>query len=433
MNRTAIKAIKARQVYSDRMKAAIMVTVITEGGVAAQSICSPGISVGSHEAAALYDGEESFRGQGVTTAVNNINTKIAPRLLGHSVLNQAENDGILLELGKKEMGANALTAVSTALLNAGAAALDIPLYEFVGGTRAFTMPVPAALVATGSNRYGYDRGIGYKPTYSMLAYDFETYQDASEALWETYMNWYDFMKDKLAIKMQPIAGMAIPKGKVDNDFQLWEMMAEVIDRSGYHDRIGLQVDMAANCFYDRETQSYRGLFSGQEKNREEMIRLVNRMAKEYPFVSIEDPLMEDDFDGYAQLTRETGIQIIGDDLIATNKERVKKAIKTGACNCIRIAAAQIGTFSEAAETALYAMENNIGISVCGERGEGINACDYAVGLNAGTAREYGMCYSGNRLMEIRNRIGSRAKFFGIDGIKGKLSQKGRQWESGYEN
>jgi len=355
--------------------------------------------------------------------VEQINRVIAPCLVGHSVFRQAENDGILLGLGKEKMGANSLTAVSTALLYAGAAVLDIPLYEYIGGTRAFTMPVPAALVATGSNRYGFEKGIGYKPTYSMLAYGFETYQEASEALWETYMNWYDLMKERLAIKMQPIAGMAIPAGKVENDFQLWEMMAETIDKSGYHGRIGLQADMAANCFYHKESGTYRGLFSAGEKSRAELMDCVRKMAKEYPFVSVEDPLMEDDFEGFAQLTKETGIQIIGDDLIATNKERVKTAVETGACNCIRIAAAQIGTFSEAAETALYAAEHNIGISVCGERGEGLAACDYAVGLNAGTAREYGMCYSGNRLMEIGNRIGARARFFGADGIKGGAVSK----------
>ena len=237
-------------------------------------------------------------------------------------------------------------------------------------------------------------------------------------MWNTYMNWYDFMKEKLSIKMQPIAGMAIPPGKVRDDFQLWEMMAEVIDRSGYQGRIGLQVDMAANCFYNRRTERYEGLFSREEKTREELIEIVLKMAREYPFVSIEDPLMEDDFDGFAEITKKSGIQIIGDDLVAGRMDRLKRAADRNACNCIRLAAGQIGTFSQVIHLALFAGENNVGISVCGERGEGVNACDYAVGLNAGAAREYGMCYSGNRLSEIEKEIGPRVRFYGREGIKG---------------
>ena len=419
MSATQIRSITAQEVYSVRMKAAVMVTVITENGAVGKAVCSPGISVGLHEELPLYDGGKRFAGCGVRKAVRNVNEILGPMLIGRCAERQAENDAIILSKGKIEMGVNAITALSTAVLNAGANALGEPLYRHIGGVRAFTMPVPAALIATGSNRYGFETGIGYKPTYSMLAYGFDSYNEAVTALWETYMNWYDIMKTKLAIKMQPIAGMAIPKGKLRNDYELWEMMAEVIASSGYRGRIGLQVDMAANSFYNEETQKYEGIFSPEPKTRDEMIQLVLKMAREYPFVSIEDPLMEDDFEGFAVLTKESGIQIVGDDLIATHKDRLEKAIKIKACNCIRIATAQIGTFSEAAETALIAAENNIGISPCGERGEGLNACDYAVGLNAGTAREYGMCYSGNRLMEIEKEIGSRVRFYGREGIKGK--------------
>ncbi len=418
MSRVQIKRVQAREVYWDRMKAAVMVTVTTEGGAVGKAVWSPGLSVGTHEPLPLYDKCSRFGGFGLKGVADYINRETGKRLVGLDVRQQAGIDGILADEYGREPGIAGLAPLSSAVLDAAAREGGVSLYRYVGGERAFVMPVPAALVATGSNRYGFERGIGYKPTYSMLAYGFDTYREASEALWNTYMNWYDFMRERLSVKMQPIAGMAIPPGKVKDDFQLWEMMAEVIDRSGYHGRIGLQADMAANCFYNRSTKRYEGLFSREEKNREEMIEIVLKMAREYPFVSVEDPLMEDDFEGFAKITEKSGIQIIGDDLVAGRMDRLKLAAEKKACNCIRLAVGQVGTFSQAIRLAFFARENNMGISVCGERGDGIRACDYAVGLSGGTAREYGMCYSGNRLSEIEREIGPRVKFYGREGLKG---------------
>lgn len=422
MNETAITSVIAREVYSDRMKAAVQVTVRTQNGAVGKAVCTAGVSVGSHEARFLYDNDSKFRGRGVRLAVRNVNEVIGPRLIGMDASNQAGCDSSILACGKERMGANAVTAASSAVLNAGAAALHIPLYEHIGGVRAFTLPVPGVTAATGSTRYGYGASAGYKPTYSFVAYDFETYTEASSALWETFMNWSDYMQSRMGIKMQPIAGMAIPQGKLRDDFQLWEMLAEVIEQSHYSNRIGLQVDVAANCFYDRASQTYRGLFSEGEKDREDMIALIVKMVQEYPFVILEDPLMEDDFEGFAEITAKTDVQIECDDLTATDPDRLRTAIEKKAGNALRISAGQIGTFSEAVQVALTAEENDFGIAPCGERGEGLNACDYAVGLNAGTAREYGMCYSGNRFLQIEKELGSRAKFFGKAGIKGNRFQ-----------
>ena len=156
-------------------------------------------------------------------------------------------------------------------MNAGAAALKIPLYEHIGGVRAFTLPIPGVTVATGSTRYNGTDKAGYKPSYSFVAYDFDTFTEASTALWEVFMDWSDYIKDNLGIKMQPIAGMAIPKGKLKDDYQLWDMMADVISKSGYTDRIGIQVDMAANSFYNRETMLYEGLFSHEPKREKTLL------------------------------------------------------------------------------------------------------------------------------------------------------------------
>ncbi len=417
---TRIYSIDAMPSYSDRMKAGLLVRVVTASGAEGEAIWSPGISVGRFEEKPMYDETAFFNGCGQERAAKIINEEIGPSLVGMDSILQAEIDNKILSFGEKA-AINVRSSLSNAILKAASASLNIPLFQHIGGVRAFTMPTPAALIATGSNRYGFDKGIGYKPTYSFLAYGFEDYNEASVALWNTYMNWNDFMTKKLSIKMQPIAGMAIPKGKLDNDYQLWQYMNQVIHESGYDNRIGIQVDMSASSFYDEESQSYIGLFSPEPKGREEMIEIVKKMAKEYNFVSIEDPLCETDEEGFKLLTQETGIQIVADDLIGGSFSRLKKMIHEKACNAIRVAPGQIGTVTEVEEYALYASERKIALCVCGERGSGVDACDYAVALNAANVKEMGMCYSGNRLSDICSKIGHRVRFINNIGLVKGLS------------
>jgi enolase len=417
-----IISVSASEMISDRNKPAVQVVVETEGGIVGKAMCSPGISVGKHEAKFVYDGGQKWKGLGVSQAVDNVNHEIAPLLIGMDVTNQTLCDSAILTKDKVKMGANATAAVSTAILNTGATALNMPLYEHIGGVRAFTLPVPGVTAATGSTRYGGNIYAGYKPSFSFVSYDFDTFTEATTALWEVFMNWSDFIKEKLGIKMQIIAGMAIAQGKLKNDFELLDYMTEVINETGFKDRIGIQIDIAANSFYNKESKLYEGIFSKEPKTRDDMIELMVKIAKEYPIVNIEDPLHDDDFEGFAEITKQVDIQITGDDLLATNPERVKNAIQMGAGNAMRVVTSQIGTVSEAAEIALYAKENNFGISPCGERGEGNAICDYIVGYNAGMAREYGLGYSGNRLLKIEHELGPRARFFGKRGINGKRFQ-----------
>lgn len=424
MKPSSIVNISAREVYSDRMKSAVMAVVTTQSGTVGKALISSGLSVGSHESPFVFDNDYRFSGFGMQKAAFNIENIIGPKLIGMDVLCQRACDNVILSCDKNKLGANATAAISTAILNTGANELGIPLYEHLGGVRAITLPVPAALAASGSNRYSNDVACGYKPTYCFVAYDYSTYTEASNALWEVYMNWSDLMEDSMEIKMQPIAGMAIPKGKLSDDYALWDLLAKAIEKAGCSGKVGLQVDISANSFYDKKTQFYRGLFSSDDKDRSQMIDLVCRMAKDYPFVIIEDPLHDDDFEGFAEITRRTDIQITADDLVATNMDRLKKAISMKAGNAIRLVTSQVGTVSEMIDVAQFAQEHKFGIVPCGERGEGLNACDYAVALNAGSAHEYGMCYSGNKLLQIEKELGHRARFFGSVGIKGSRFQLG---------
>lgn len=417
MNCGRITSVTAREAYSDRMKAAVLVTVITENGAVGKGMCTAGISVCSHEPQYLYDGGARFGGFGVAKAAQNINELLSPALIGMDAANQTACDGVIASL-KSRIGLNAAAAASTAVLKAGAAALGIPLYEHLGGVRAFTLPAPAATAVTGSTRYGGSVNAGYKPSYAFVAYDFSSYTEASTALWEVFMNWSDAMQKKMGIKMQPIAGMAIPQGKIKNDYQIWDMLAETIESSGFSGRVGISVDIAAGCFYNRESGLYEGLFCREPKSREDMIALSEKMARDYPFVVLEDPLQEDDFEGFAQITARTGVQVICDDLTVTDMQRLRTAVEKKAGNALRIVVGQAGTVTEAALVAQTAYESGFGIAPCGERGEGIDACDYAVALNAGTAREYGMGYYGNRFLQIEKELGKRARFLGRCGLKG---------------
>lgn len=180
---TTIVSVKARQIMSERGHPGVEATVITENGAKGVAICTAGISVGTHEIAFQYDGGEKWRGKGVMRAVNSVNEKIAPAIIGLDAANQVEVDGAMLAIGKDVLGGNATGAVSAAVLKAGAAALGIPLYRHIGGTSAYTLPVPGAICLTGSNRYGGNaEKSGGKPSMSFMAYDFPTFTEASYAL-----------------------------------------------------------------------------------------------------------------------------------------------------------------------------------------------------------------------------------------------------------
>ncbi len=422
MKGSIITAVHAMEGFSDNGLTSVIATVETADGSIGQGACSCGLSVGTNEAPYLYDGGTAFDGMGVSRAAENIRNVIAPLLIGQDASEQTECDSLLLTLDKSTIGANTTAAVSCAVLKAAAASKGIPLYQQLGGVRAFTMPLPAYLGASGSTRYKDVMCVGYQPNYYFVAYDFPTYHEAANALWEVLMNWEDYLRDFLGVKMTYTTGIAIPKGKLRDDYQLWDMMRDIIKESGFEGKIGLHIDMAASGFYNPRTNQYEGLFSESPKSRAEMIDLAVKMASEYPFVIIEDPLHDQDFEGFAEITRKTDIQILGDDLYACNLERLKQGIALGAGNAVRIDVAQVGTITEASQVAQYAYEHGFGLYGGAERGEGWASCDYAVGFNCSTAQNMGLYFGCNRLLEIESELGGRARFPGKRGIRGRRFQ-----------
>ncbi|CAK7007882.1 MAG: Enolase [Desulfovibrio sp.] len=434
MKRARIKTVRARQVLSNRGFPAVEALVTTEGGVTASAVCTAGVTIGSHEIAFAYDGGEKYGGKGVSSAVHNVNEIIAPALRGVDASQQFLCDHIMLNIGgpnaKDRLGGNAVAAVSAAILKAGAESLDIPLYRHIGGAAAVTLPAASYGCAGGSNRYIREKSAGTKPTYSFISYDFPTFSEAVYALYDVVQAWQEKMAREFGLtagnanRSYVTAGfVSVPQGIIQSDFELWDMIAETIAKCGYEGKIGLQGDIAADSYYDNKTGLYSGLFDTTPRGRDEVIEVVKVMAEKYPFVIIEDPLEENDFEGHALITKEVDVQIVGDDLFTTDTKRVAQGVKSGACNCVLLKVNQIGTISESLEMIQFAYRNGYGVMPCSSRGEGASIVDYSVGINAGTIREACLGSAGSRFLAIEKELGKSAVFAGKRGLKGRRFQK----------
>lgn len=423
MKGRAIKNIITRQVFSKRGHPGIEAIVTTEGGIVEKAMCTAGLSVGTHEVKFVYDGGERWKGKGVQRAVYNANEKIIPHLIGMDAANQSEIDYTMLHLCpnvKEMLGGNAIAAISAAVLKAGARSLDLPLYRHIGGENARVLPVPSAPAITGTRRYGSLSGRnGTKPSITFQCYDFNSFEDASYAAWEIYQLWSEAMKRKGIWSPDPWHFFDVPPGIFADDLQLFEWMADTIQRAGYGGRVGIQIDVAADTYYNKEDGRYYGILTPEPKDTEQMLELYLKMVRDYPVIIIEDPFHEEDYESHGRLTQAADIQIVGDDLYTTNTERVKLGIEKEATNCVLLKVNQIGTITETLEMIHLAYQNGMGVMPCESRGEGDTIADYSVGINAGSIRESAINETANRLLEIEKELGEKAVFLGKYGLKGK--------------
>lgn len=420
-NGSIIKSVMAREIFSGRGHPAIEATVITENGSSGVAVATAGLSVGEHEVQFAYDGGKRWNGRGVLKAVGFVHEIIAPALIGVDASKQWLVDKILLELdgtpNKSRLGGNTTASVSAAALKAGAASLGIPLYQHIGGVNACILPTPGVGIL--NTLVGYDgktKG-GDKPSYAYMTYGFDSFSEASYACWEVRTSFEKLLDKKFNLKVVGSYRTVIPPGTVKHEKEVWDIMAEAIIKSGHKDRIGIQVDVAAGGYYSKSKGVFEGLFSAEDKTKDDLISLYRDMVRNYPFIVLEDPLDEDDFEGHAFLTRELGIQVVGDDLFTTNMARLKKGLEVGACNSVLLKVNQIGTISEAFDTVQLAYNKGYGVMPCASRGEGADIADYAVGLSTGNIRESGLDQTANRLFQIEAELGSRAKFLGKAGFK----------------
>jgi len=412
-----IKQIKALEILSSVGRPTIQATVITDTGVEGVASVPIGTSKGKHEAKELYDGGARYRGYGVRKAVNNINEYIAPKLIGRQEVRQREIDEFLIELDgtedKRRLGSNAILAVSLAVARAGAESVELPLYRYIGGLGTNRLPVPLATVLAGGE---------YSPSsldfedYLLVLSGFETFTEAVEGLVETRYCLGEMLKEKFGTAPSLSGGAYTPL--INDTEEAFDIMLGAIEKAGFSKKILLGLDVAGSELYNEKNARYK--VKGREITADELAEYYKDLARQYPLVFIEDPFQEDDFGSFSRLTSALSqIQIVGDDLFATNPARIKKGIEKKACNTILLKVNQIGTLSEACDAAFLAMHNNYDITVSMRSSDTNDSfiADLAVGL--GTLQiKLGSPVSGernakyNRLLEIEQELGSEAKFVG---------------------
>lgn len=416
-----IESVTAREIFSGRGHPAVEATVVTANGAVGVAEATAGLSIGEHEVQFTYDEGERWGGMGVLKAVDFVNNLIGPALKGVDAAEQRKVDTIMLELdgtpNKAKLGGNTTASVSAATLKAGAAGLGIPLYQHIGGASACLIPTPGVGILNTIAGYGGKAIHGDKPSYAFMTYGFGSFTEAAYAAWQVKRVYLKLLEEKLKLTNLASYRIVIPPGTVNHEREIWKIMAEAIEISGHTGKIGIQVDVAAATYYNKSKDVYQGLFSKEDKTREELIELYRAMVRQFPFICLEDPLDENDYEGHAVLTRDLGIQVVGDDLFTTNVERLKQGMKTGACNTVLLKVNQIGTISEAFDTVRTAYLNGYGVQPCASRGEGADIADYAVGLGTGTIRESALDQTGNRLRKIEADLGGKARFAGKGGFK----------------
>jgi enolase len=420
-----IESVRAREILTGRGHPGIEATVRTVNGGTGVAVAVAGTSYGEHEVPFAYDGGRRYGGKGVLKAVANVEDTIAPAILGLHATNQRLIDGTMLDLDgtpdKTRLGGNAIAAVSGAVLKAASASLGIPLYQHIGGLNARVLPTPDVPAVRGSTRYGGGARAGEKPTYTFLCYGYTSFSEAVYAGWEVTTTLHKLLRQKYGMKHLggPIFEFTFieEEGIFKDDRELWDLMTEAIKISGNEGKIGFQVDMAASTYYDRDKGRFIGLLSREDKTRAELIDLYKDIVKKYPLVILEDPLEENDYEGHAILTRELGINVIGDDLFTTSTQRLEKGIECGACNTLLLKVNQIGSITEAFDAVQMAYSHGYSVAPCASRGEGDAIADYGVGINSGVMSGGGLGNIVNRFTQIEAELGDRAVFSGKAGLK----------------
>ena len=380
--RFEIKDIVAREVIDSRGNPTVEVEVITKGKGYGSAIVPSGASTGTHEALELRDKEQRFGGKGVLIAVENVNSIIRPEIVGYDARMQREIDTIMIELdgtpNKSRLGANAILAVSLAVAKAAAATAKIPLYKYLGGFNSYIMPVPMMNVINGGKHAGNDLDlqefmimpVGATSIAEAVRMGSEIYHVLKNVILEKY--------GKNAVNVGDEGGFAPP---LKTSREALDLLTESVKKAGYEDDIVFALDAAASEFY-KDGYYY---VEGKKMTREELLDYYKALVDEYPIVSIEDPFHEEDFEGFAMITKELDIQIVGDDLFVTNVERLRKGIEMKAANALLLKVNQIGTLSEAVDAAQLAFRNGYGVVVSHRSGEteDTTIADLAVALNSG--------------------------------------------------
>ncbi len=420
---TEIDAIIGRQILDSRGNPTVEVEVILTDGVWGRAAVPSGASTGVHEALELRDGDESlYGGMSVHQAVSNVNNAIAPELIGWHVTDQTGIDNAMLELDgtvhKERLGANAILGVSLAVAKTAANALQLPLYRYVGGVYAHVLPVPMMNILNGGKH-----AIGGPDLQEFMVVPVGAASFAEALRWGTEV--YHTLKAVLKARGKA-TGVGDEGGfapSLDTNEAAIEVILEATERAGYEpgDDIRIALDPAASEFF--EEGKYVLKKEGRELTGAEMVDFYADWVEKYPIVSIEDGLDEDDWDSWVLMMDRLGdeVQIVGDDLLATNTSRVQKAIDLGACNSLLCKVNQIGSLTEAIAAVQMAQRAGWTVVVSHRSGETEDAtiADLAVALNTGQIKTGAPCRSErvakyNQLLRIEQELEEEAVYAGME-------------------
>ena len=420
-----ISDIYAREVLDSRGNPTIEVEVFTDSGAFGRAIVPSGASTGEHEAVELRDGDKKrYLGKGVLNAVHNVNELIAPELIGYDVTNQLAIDQLMIELdgtkNKSKLGANAILGVSMAAAKAAADFLGVELYQYLGGFNTKQLPVPMMNIINGGSHA--DNNVDFQE-FMIVPVGAPSFKEAIRMGTEVFHHLKAVLKGKGYNTAVGDEGGFAPN--LGSNKEALEVIVEAINKAGYTPGkdIKLAMDVASSEFYNKETKTYvLAGEGGKSFTSNELSDFYAELVNEFPIISIEDGLDENDWDGWVYLTEKLGkkIQLVGDDLFVTNTERLKTGIEKGIANSILIKVNQIGTLTETFDAIEMAQRAGYTCVISHRSGEteDVTIADIAVATNAGqiktgSASRTDRIAKYNQLLRIEDQLGTTAQYLGL--------------------
>ena len=425
-----ITDVYAREILDSRGNPTVEVEVVVDDSVIGRAAVPSGASTGAFEAVELRDGGDRYNGTGVQDAVDNVNNIIADEIIGMNALDQVAIDNLMLELdgtpNKAKLGANAILGVSMAVAKAAAEALDMPLYQYLGGFNAKTMPVPMMNILNGGKHA--DNTVDVQE-FMIMPVGAASFKEALRMCAEIYHMLKKVLKNKgLSTAVGDEGGFAPDLPTAD---AVIDLIKEAVEAAGYKwgEDIKIALDPASTELYDEKDGKYH--FPGESKmagkeivrTSAEMVEFWKALVEKYPIISIEDGLAEEDWEGWQLLTKELGdkVQLVGDDLFVTNTERLQKGIDLKAGNAILIKVNQIGTLTETFNAIQLANRNKMTAVVSHRSGETEDAtiADIVVAVNAGQIKTGAPARTDrvakyNQLLRIEEELDETAQYLGLD-------------------
>ena len=423
MNYLEIEKVIGREILDSRGNPTVEADVICESGIMGRASVPSGASTGSHEAVELRDGGSRYNGKGVEKAVENVNEKIAEELICFDCFDQLGIDKMLIELdgseNKGNLGANAILGVSIAVARAAANEAGLPLYQYLGGVNAKTMPIPMMNIINGGEHA--DNNVDIQE-FMIMPVGAKTFKEALRMGAEVYHALKKVLKDKgLSTGVGDEGGFA---PNLESNKKAFDCILDAVKVAGYQagKDIVLAIDAAASEFYDKDKKKYILAGEGREFTSEELSKFYEELVNEYPIYSIEDGLDEDDWEGWKYLTDLIGdkVQLVGDDFFVTNTKRLQEGIEKESANSILIKLNQIGTITETLDSIELAKRHNYTAIISHRSGESEDStiADLAVATNAGFIKTGAPARSErvakyNELLRIEDELGDLAIYPGF--------------------